>query len=109
MFASFFKLPLRIGLTRASLRAGTAPNDDCSSETGGGSRVSTKQRTSGFQLHHGRTTITLLNGKHSGRLGVITMQGPNGELLEVTDLERTLIDIVVRAAYAGGLHRMPPV
>jgi|HubBroStandDraft_4_1064222.scaffolds.fasta_scaffold150758_2 hypothetical protein len=57
---------------------------------------STKQRTSGFQLHHGRTTITLLNGKHSGRLGVVTMQGPNGEPLEVTDLERTLIDIVVR-------------
>ena len=67
---------------------------------------STKQRTSGFQLHHGRTTITLLNGKHSGRLGVITMQGPNGEPLEVTDLERTLIDIVVRPAYAGGVHRV---
>ena len=27
---------------------------------------STKQRASAFQLHHGRTTITLLNGKHSG-------------------------------------------
>jgi hypothetical protein len=59
---------------------------------------SAKQRTSGFQLHHGRTTITLLNGKHSGRLGVVAMQGPNGEPLEVTDLERTLIDIVVSPA-----------
>jgi hypothetical protein len=67
---------------------------------------SVKQRTSGFQLQHGRTTITLLNGKHSGRLGVVAMKGPNGELLEVTDLERTLIDIVVRPAYAGGVRHV---
>ena len=67
---------------------------------------SMKQRTSAFQLRHGRATITLLNGKHSGRLGVVAMQGPNGEPLEVTDLERTLIDIVVRPAYAGGVHHV---
>lgn len=67
---------------------------------------SLKQRTSGFQLRHGRTTITLLNGKHSDRLGVVAMQGPNGESLEVSDLERTLIDIVVRPAYAGGVHHV---
>jgi len=34
------------------------------------------------------------------------MQGPNGEPLDVTDLERTLIDIVVRPAYAGGVHQV---
>ena len=28
--------------------------------------------------------------------------GPQGEQLELTDLERTLIDIAVRPAYAGG-------
>ncbi len=64
---------------------------------------SAKQRTSGFHFHHGQTTITLLNGKHSGRLGVMAITGSRGEPLEVTDLERTLIDIAVRPAYAGGV------
>ena len=47
--------------------------------------------------------ITLLSGKHSDRLGVIRMTSHQGEQLELTDLERTLIDIAVRPAYAGGV------
>ncbi len=50
------------------------------------------------------TTITILNGKATGRLEVGRIRGPNGELLEATKLERTLIDIVVRPAYAGGVY-----
>jgi predicted transcriptional regulator of viral defense system len=47
----------------------------------------------------------LLNGKHTERLevGSIVLQG---ETLEVTKLERTLIDIAVRPAYAGGVYQV---
>ncbi len=46
--------------------------------------------------------ICLLNGMFTGSHGVVEMQGPAGEHLRVTDLERTLIDITVRPAYSGG-------
>jgi len=63
---------------------------------------SNKQRHSGYVVTHNQVKITLLSGKHSDRLGVIKMTGRQGEQLELTDLERTLIDIAVRPAYAGG-------
>ena len=44
----------------------------------------------------------VINGKHTGRLGVEDLIGPPGEKLACTNLERTLIDIVVRPSYAGG-------
>jgi len=34
----------------------------------------------------------------------MAITGSRGEPLEVTDLERTLIDIAVRPAYAGGVR-----
>ena len=49
-------------------------------------------------------TIRMLNGMHTGNLGVIKMSGPDGEKLQITDVERTLIDITVRPEYAGGIH-----
>src|SRR6202162_1941786 len=63
---------------------------------------SNKQRHSGYVVMHNQLKITLLSGKHSDRLGVIKMTGRQGEQLELADLERTLIDIAVRPAYAGG-------
>jgi len=48
----------------------------------------------------------LLNGKNTDRLGVSKIEGPNGNLLDVTNLERTLIDIVVRTAYSGGIYEI---
>lgn len=50
--------------------------------------------------------ICILNGMHTGQLGVISFQGPEGEKVRVTDLERTLIDIVVRPAYAGDVFEV---
>ena len=44
----------------------------------------------------------LLSGKSTGRLGVTEVALPSGERVAATDLERTLIDIVVRPAYGGG-------
>lgn len=34
------------------------------------------------------------------------MKGPDGKDVDVTDLERTLIDVVVRPAYAGGINQV---
>ncbi len=51
-------------------------------------------------------TIRMLNGMHTGNLGVIEMSGPDGEILQITNVERTLIDITVRPEYAGGIHEV---
>ena len=47
----------------------------------------------------------LLSGKNTGRLEVGKFTSPDGASVDVTKLERTLIDVVVRPDYAGGpLH-----
>jgi hypothetical protein len=51
---------------------------------------------------HDRTQIVLLSGKSSNRLGVVKIAGPQSEPLELTNVDRTLIDIAVRPTYAGG-------
>lgn len=50
--------------------------------------------------------IAVLSGKNTQRLEVGAILGPAGESLEATKLERTLIDITVRPAYAGGVHKV---
>ena len=54
------------------------------------------------------TRVCLLNGKHTGYLGVEEREvtPPGGSMpvrLRLTDVERTLIDIAVRPFYAGGV------
>lgn len=63
----------------------------------------TKQRRSRYTFRWGKYRFTILSGKNSGDFGVVQQAGPNGERLRVTHVERTLIDIVARPAYAGGL------
>jgi hypothetical protein len=47
-------------------------------------------------------SIVVINGKNTGQIGLCTFADDNGHNpLIVTDLERTLIDITVRPAYAG--------
>jgi hypothetical protein len=63
------------------------------------------QRLSTFGYKHNDTTFQILNGKNTGRFEV----GPlsiNNEDLAVTRVERTLIDITVRPAYAGGVYQV---
>ncbi len=64
------------------------------------------QRRSNYIFHHEAWQIILLSGKYTGRLGVVMMRGPLNENLPVTGLERTLIDIVVRPDYAGGVYQV---
>jgi len=46
--------------------------------------------------------VCITHGQRTDQLGVETKKGANGELLFVTNLERTLIDITVRPIYVGG-------
>jgi predicted transcriptional regulator of viral defense system len=64
---------------------------------------SREQRKSKYIFPYDSLQFVLLSGKSTGRLEVGTLRGPSGEELEVTKLERTLIDVTVRPAYAGGV------
>jgi hypothetical protein len=50
--------------------------------------------------------LCMVNGKHTNRLGVEDRKDTNGLAFSVTGLERTLIDITVRPAYAGGVSEV---
>jgi hypothetical protein len=59
-------------------------------------------RMSNNVVEYGDYTIRLLNGMQTGNAGVIESLGHEGEKIQITDVERTLIDIAVRPEYAGG-------
>jgi hypothetical protein len=61
-----------------------------------------KQRHTNYVFQYGGSEFVLISGKNADRAGVFRIAGPDGALLDVTDLERTLVDIAVRPAYAGG-------
>ena len=48
--------------------------------------------------------FVLINGKNTNRAGVITFTLPNGVVLPITTVERSLIDATVRPIYAGGVR-----
>ena len=64
------------------------------------------QRRSQFVLRYRQSKITLLSGKNSNRLGVHQIEGERRMQIDVTGLERTLIDITVRPGYAGGVNNV---
>ncbi|HOX58013.1 MAG TPA: hypothetical protein PLC99_14090 [Verrucomicrobiota bacterium] len=64
---------------------------------------SNHQRTSGYVYSMEGYRVVLLSGKHTGNLGVTNARGPGGEELPVAGIARTLVDIAVRPAYAGGI------
>jgi hypothetical protein len=66
---------------------------------------SKKQRASNFVFRFGENETVLIWGKNTGRLEVVDLDY-SGTKLAVTSLERTLIDIVVRPSYAGGVFQV---
>jgi len=60
------------------------------------------QRRSTSLYSDGENRFLLINGKHTGRLGVVVLRTDFSQALQVTSLERTLIDITVRPGYADG-------
>ena len=67
---------------------------------------SNEQRRSSFVFSYSDLQFLLISGKDTGRLGVAPLTGMEGEKLDVTTIERTLIDITVRPAYAGGVYQV---
>ena len=65
-----------------------------------------QQRFSRLGYKYQDAKITLLSGKHTGRLDVQSAVAPSGHHVEVTSLERTLVDITVRPAYSGGVSNV---
>lgn len=54
----------------------------------------------------GDNRVYLLHGMFTGNIGVKKDFGPNGQEIYYTTLERTLIDMVVRPQYSGGVHEV---
>jgi hypothetical protein len=63
-----------------------------------------KQRITTAQTNYGGRQYWLLNGKQTNNYGVISIEIAQDKQIQVTDLERTLIDITVRPGYAGGVR-----
>jgi len=64
------------------------------------------QRVSNYELHYSAQRFVLLRGKHTGCLDIVRLPSGWGESVEVMGLERTLVDIVVRPVYAGGVFQV---
>ena len=64
-----------------------------------------EQRDSKSRIHYDGYELALLNGKHTKRLQVVVKEY-DGYPVEVTSLERTLIDIAVRPNYSGGTSQV---
>jgi hypothetical protein len=64
------------------------------------------QRLTSARTNYDGIEYWLLNGKQTGRYGVTTMKTSDNIEVPVTDLERTLVDITVRPAYAGGVNNV---
>ncbi len=62
-----------------------------------------KQRQSKLFYTYETLTVTMLSGKKTGKLGVESIPTSSGRSFSATNLERTLVDLVVRPAYAGGI------
>lgn len=67
---------------------------------------SNQQRRSKYLFRYKDWQFQLISGKHTGRLEVGLIKGPQEEDLSATNIERTLIDITVRPAYAGGIYQV---
>lgn len=64
------------------------------------------QPYSSNQARFGDYTFVVLNGKYTNRLGVVEQRHFIAGNVQLTNLERTLIDLVVRADYVGGVYEV---
>ena len=64
------------------------------------------QRRSALSYSYAEWSFILINGKQTDRLEVKRTPIAGLEEVDVTGIERTLIDITVRPAYAGGIYQV---
>lgn len=102
------------GLTMALPKVITVNHEQTEKGSPGRSSLSQEALTNAFKEPQRETQnvltwrewqLTIINGKHTGQLEVGTLDH-QGSLLRVTKIERTLIDIAVRPAYAGGVYQV---
>jgi predicted transcriptional regulator of viral defense system len=62
-----------------------------------------KVRISNEIAEANKVRVCITHGQKTDDLGIVKKKGPSGELLRVTNVERTLIDIARRPIYAGGI------
>lgn len=74
-------------------------------QTGIDRAFASHQRKSNLSFFYEDFEITVINGKQTNRLEVVELEYQNS-ILPVTNIERTLIDITVRPAYAGGVFQV---
>jgi len=67
---------------------------------------SARQRKSNYIFLSDGWRFVLISGKNTAKLGVEKKKDPSGASVEVTNIERTLIDITVRPEYAGGVYQV---
>jgi predicted transcriptional regulator of viral defense system len=84
------------------------PEGDASGLTQAGidKAFSRAHRVSTLRYHYEDVEYLILNGKYTGRLEVGTVSVSSKEDVAATKVERTLIDITVRPAYAGGVYQV---
>lgn len=68
-----------------------------------------RQRRSSLAYSDGEHEFVMLSGKNTSDAGVVETTDPYGGHVRTTSIERTLIDIAVRPAYAGGVDRVVDV
>jgi hypothetical protein len=64
------------------------------------------QRASRYRFSWRGYEFVLLSGKRTDKSDIIVKRGPHRLAVRVTNLERTLVDCVVRPGYAGGAHKV---
>jgi len=82
------------------------PNDGDLTQDGIDRAFRNQPRRTKMIYRFGSSDIILLNGKNTNRLEVRKIEHPGCGSLDVTSIERTLIDISVRPQYAGGVSRV---
>jgi hypothetical protein len=63
-----------------------------------------RPRASTYVFEYLNAAIVLLNGKNTGNFGVLNTRDEGGNVVPVTSIARTLVDITVRPTYSGGVH-----
>jgi hypothetical protein len=98
------QLPLRIYANRE--QTAKPPSEGILTQAGIDKAFARPARETRYILRGPGYDVVLLNGKSTENLEVGILQGAQGELLHATKLERTLIDIVVRPNYSGGVFQV---
>ena len=99
------QLPRRVIYVNQEQSPKPQPDPDSLTQQSIAKAFSRIQRQSTFVYKYEDSDFLILSGKNTGELEVGTVR-VGGEDVAVTKIERTLIDITVRAAYAGGVYQV---